>query len=182
MDMTAPLMPKATALWLIENTMLTFKQIADFTGLHILEVQTIADGESHVPVVPFDPLINQQLTADEIKRCEEDEAAQLVLMIPKNPLPNRKVSRKYTPVSKRSERPDAIAWLLKNNPQLSIKQITRLVGTTVKTVESVKNRTHRNATHIKPRCPVVLGLCKQSELDAAMGKAAQDAQPKENKA
>lgn len=176
--MTAPLMPKATALWLIDNTMLTFKQIADFTNIHILEVQTIADAESYAPVVPFDPLVNQQLTAEEIKRCEEDTSAELVLMVPKNPLPNRKVARKYTPVSKRSERPDAIAWLLKNNPQLSVQQITRLVGTTVKTVDSVKNRTHRNATHIKPRCPVVLGLCKQSELDAALEKATKSTQAK----
>ncbi len=172
--MTAPLMPKATALWLIDNTTLTFEQIAEFSGIHILEVQTIADGESHVPVVPFDHIVNQQLTLDEIKRCEQDSALKLTLLAPKNPLPNRKTGRKYTPVSKRSERPDAIAWLLKNNPQLSIKHITALVGTTVKTVEAVKNRTHRNSAHIKPRCPVVLGICKQSELDAAMADVSQN--------
>jgi hypothetical protein len=165
-------MPKATALWLIDNTTLTFQQIAEFTGLHILEVQTIADGESHAPVVPFDPIVNQQLTLEEIKRCEADSSMFLVMVVPKNPLPDRKTGRKYTPVSKRSERPDAIAWVLKNHPQLSVKQIMRLVGTTAKTVEAVKDRTHRNSANIKPRCPVVLGICKQSELDSALADAA----------
>lgn len=170
--MTAPLMPKATALWLIDNTTLTFQQIAEFTGLHVLEIQTIADGESHVPVVPFDPIVNQQLTLEEIQRCEANPAASLVMLVTKNPLPDRKVGRKYTPVAKRSERPDAIAWILKNHPSLSVKQIMRLVGTTAKTVEAVKDRSHRNAANIKPRCPVVLGICKQSELDAALADAA----------
>ncbi len=179
--MTAPLMPKATALWLIDNTTLTFEQIAEFAGVHILEVQTIADGESYVPVVPFDPIVNQQLTLEEIKRCEADSSAKLVILAPKNHLPERKASRKYTPLSKRSERPDAIAWLLKNNPQLTVKHITRLVGTTVKTVESVKDRTHRNSANIKPRCPVVLGICKQSELDAAMAEVTSAAKEQENK-
>ena len=166
--MTAPLMPKATALWLIENTTLTFDQIATFCHLHALEVQTIADGDSNTPIVPFDPVVNQQLTTDEIKRCEADENAQLALMKPKSHVPERKAGRKYTPLAKRSERPDAIAWLLKNHPQLSIKHIMKLVGTTQKTVESIKNRTHRNSQTIKPRCPVALGICKQSELDAAL--------------
>ncbi len=166
--MTAPLMPKATALWLIDNTMLTFEQIATFSGIHILEVQTIADGELYVPVVPFDPIVNQQLTVEEIKRCEADSEASLQMMAQKNHLPPRKASRKYTPVSKRSERPDTIAWLLKNHPQLTIKHIMKLIGTTAKTVEAIKNRTHRNSATIKPRCPVVLGICKQSELDAAL--------------
>lgn len=172
--MTAPLMPKATALWLIDNTMLTFGQIAEFCGVHILEVQTIADGESHTPIVPFDPIVNQQLTAEEIKRCEQDENATLQMMALKNPLPNRKAGRKYTPVSKRSEKPDAIAWVLKHHPQLSAKQIMKLIGTTVKTIEAIKDRSHRNAQTIKPRCPVVLGICKQIELDAALEKAAAD--------
>ena len=169
--MTAPLMPKATALWLIENTTLTFQQIAEFCQLHVLEIQTIADGDSHIPVVPFDPLANQQLTLEEIRRCEADAAAHLKILTPKNPLPDRKKGRKYTPVSKRSERPDAIAWLLKNNPELSDKQIVSLLGTTARTVEAVRDKSHRNTAHIKPRCPVTLGICKQSELDAAVEEA-----------
>jgi uncharacterized protein len=170
--MSAPLMPKATALWLIENTTLTFQQIADFCHLHVLEVQTIADGESHSPAVPFDPIVNQQLTLNEIQRCETDPNAKLTLSILKNPLPDRKKGRKYTPVSKRNERPDTIAWLLKNYPQLTDAQIMRLVGTTKKTIDSIRDRSHRNAQHIKPRCPVTLGICKQSELDAAAAEIA----------
>lgn len=169
--MNTPLMPKATALWLIENTTLTFEQIAEFCGLHLLEIQTIADGESNVPIVPFDPIVNQQLTAEEIKRCETDNKARLTLMVPKSPLPERKKGRKYTPVAKRSERPDAIAWLIKNHPELLDRQIVILLGTTLKTVEAVRNRTHRNTAHIKPRCPVTLGICKQSELDQAVLEA-----------
>ena len=178
--MKTPLMPKATALWLIENTTLTFLQIAKFCDLHHLEIQTIADGESHSPGVPFDPIVNQQLTIEEIKRCEVNSEAELQMLIPKNPLPEKKKGRKYTPVSKRSERPDAIAWLLKNHPQLNIKQVVKLVGTTVNTVEAVKNKTHRNSQHIKPRCPVTLGLCKQTELDISVEEAMQ-AQTKKSK-
>lgn len=169
--MTAPLMPKATALWLIENTTLTFEQIAEFCHLHSLEVQTIADGDSNAPIVPFDPIVNQQLTAEEIKLCEGDSSRRLTMMSPKTHVPDRKKGRRYTPVSKRSERPDAIAWLLKNHPELSVKQIMKLIGTTAKTVDSIKNRTHRNSQTIKPRCPVVLGIIKQSELDAALDVA-----------
>ncbi len=172
--MTAPLMPKATALWLIENTTLTFEQIATFCQLHNLEVQTIADGDSNAPIVPFDPIVNQQLTAEEIERCEADNSLQLQMMTPKTHVPERKKGRRYTPVSKRAERPDAIAWLLKNHPELSIKQIMKLIGTTQKTVDSIKNRTHRNSQNIKPRCPVVLGIIKQSELDAAVEIAVAD--------
>lgn len=169
--MTAPLMPKATALWLIENTTLTFEQIAQFCHLHALEVQTIADGDANTPVVPFDPIANQQLTPAEIKRCEADTNATLSLMKPKVHVPERKAGRRYTPVSKRSERPDAIAWVLKHHPQLSMKQVMKLLGTTAKTVEAIKNRTHRNSQTIKPRCPVVLGICKQSDLDQALAIA-----------
>lgn len=169
--MNAPLMPKATALWLIDNTALTFQQIADFCHLHVLEIQTIADGEAHAPSVPFNPIENQQLTPTEIKRCEADPAASLVMKTAKNPVPKKKTGRKYTPLSKRSERPDAIAWLVHYYPQLSDTQIVKLLGTTKKTLESVRTRTHRNAAHIKPRCPVTMGLCKQSELDDALKKA-----------
>lgn len=165
--MTKPLMPKATALWLIENTTLTFEQIADFCGLHLLEIQTIADGESNAPIVPFDPILNQQLAQSEIARCQNDPKTRLVLTTPENPLPQRKKSKRYTPVAKRSERPDAIAWLLKNYGDLADAQIMSLIGTTKATIEAVRNRTHRNAAHIKPRCPVTMGLCTQLDLDEA---------------
>lgn len=168
--MNAPLMPKATALWLIDNTALTFQQIADFCGLHVLEIQTIADGESNAPSVPFNPIENQQLTVDEIKRCEANPSAKLQMMVSKHPVPERKTGRRYTPLSKRSERPDGIAWLLHNYPQLSDAQIIKLVGTTKATLDAVRNRTHRNSSQIKPRCPITLGLCKQSDLDAALEK------------
>jgi hypothetical protein len=169
--MTKPLMPKATALWLIENTALTFQQIADFCGLHLLEVQAIADGESSVPIVPFDPIVNQQLTADEIARGEKDPKVELKIMEAQVYIPLRKKLKKYTPVAKRSERPDAIAWLLKNHPELADIQITRLIGTTKATVTAVRNRTHRNSAHIKPRCPVTMGLCTQLDLDEAVEQA-----------
>lgn len=162
------LMPKATALWLIENTTLTFQQIADFCSLHLLEVQTIADGESNSPVVPFDPVANEQLTAEEIARCEKDVNANLVMTVLKDVLPDRKKGRKYTPVAKRSERPDAIAWFLKHHPDLSDQQIMRLIGTTKATIDAVRNRTHRNSTYIKPRCPITMGLTTQTDLDEAV--------------
>lgn len=169
--MTKPLMPKATALWLIENTVLTFQQVADFCELHLLEVQAIADGESSIPIVPFDPIVNQQLTAEEIQRCEKDPSAHLKIMQPLVHIPSRKKLKKYTPVAKRSERPDAIAWLIKNNPELADLQITRLIGTTKATILAVRNRTHRNSAHIKPRCPVTMGLCTQLDLDEAIEQA-----------
>ncbi len=163
--MTSPLMPKATALWLIDNTTLTFEQIADFCKLHVLEIQAIADEES-APVMPFNPIVNDQLTEDEIKRCEADSKLSLQMSVQTTYSISKKKERKYTPIAKRSERPDAIAWILRNASSLSDKQIVRLLGTTVTTIESVRNRTHRNSTNIKPRCPVTLGLCKQAELDA----------------
>jgi hypothetical protein len=168
--MSKPLMPKATALWLIENTALTFQQIADFCGLHVLEVQALADEESSLTIVPFDPLMNQQLTREEISRCEADSGAQLRLLIVQSPIPAKKKGHKYTPLAKRSERPDAIAWLLKNNPELTDKHIMSLLGTTKATIHAVKTRTHRNAAHIKPRCPVTMGLCTQTDLDRALAE------------
>ena len=168
--MTSPLMPKATALWLIENTTLTFEQIADFCKLHVLEIQAIADAESS-PVVPLNPIINTQLTEEEIKRCEQDSAQDLKLNEETKYFVSKKKERKYTPISKRSERPDAIAWVLRNASSLSDKQIVRLLGTTITTIESVRNRTHRNSANIKPRCPVTLGLCKQAELDAMISNS-----------
>jgi len=170
--MANPLMPKATALWLIDNTTLTFAQIANFCALHVLEIQTIADGESNAPVVPFDPISNRQLTLEEIERCQNDPSAALTISIDKDPLPQRKKMKKYTPVAKRSERPDAIAWFLRNHPELDDKAVIRLIGTTKATLESVRDRSHRNAALIKPRCPITMGLCSQSDVDEAIQEAA----------
>ncbi len=175
--MTLPLMPKATAVWLVDNTTLTFNQIADFTGLHDLEVSGIADGEVGVGVKGFDPVANRQLTADEIKRCEDDPTAQLKLM--HNPAADGEERRKgprYTPLSKRQDRPAAIAWLVKYHPELADSQISKLVGTTKPTIMTIRERTHWNMANIQPVDPVALGLCKQLELDAAVAKAAAKAQ------
>lgn len=170
--MPTPLMPKATAVWLIENTGLTFDQIAEFCHIHPLEIQAIADGESSVGMVGFNPLTSQQLTADEIKRCEADPAARLQLMPPvtADSLLGKKKTR-YTPVSKRQDRPDAIAWLLKFHPHLTDTQICHLLGTTKSMIKSIRTKTHWNTSNIKPRSPVQLGLCMQSELDAVIEDA-----------
>ena len=169
----ATLMPKATAVWLIDNTKLTFEQIADFCELHKLQVQAIADGEADIGIVGMDPIVQtNQLTSEEIKRCENDPRARLKMA--KNDLPQpitRTKGPRYTPVSKRADRPDAIAWLIKSYPDLLDAQIARLVGTTKDTIEKVRNRTHWNASNIKPQNPVLLGLCKQSDLDAALKRA-----------
>ena len=170
--MALPLMPKATAVWLVENTALTFEQIADFCGLHALEVQAIADGEVAAQMQGLDPVANGQLTTEEIKRCEQDPAARLELS--KEALPEPLVKHKgprYTPISKRQDKPDAIAWLLKNHPELSDGQISKLVGTTKPTIAAVRERTHWNAPNIKPRHPVALGLCTLPELEAAVQRA-----------
>ncbi len=171
--MALPLMPKATAVWLVDNTTLTFKQIADFTGLHELEVNGIADGEVAIGVKGFDPIANRQLTADEIKRCEDDPKGKLQLW--HNPAAEGETKRRgprYTPLSKRQDRPAAIAWLVKFHPELSDGQISKLVGTTKPTIQSIRERTHWNISNIQPVDPVALGMCKQIELDAAVAKAA----------
>lgn len=164
--MPTPLMPKATAVWLIENTSLTFDQIAEFCNIHPLEIQAIADGESSTGMVGFNPISSQQLTAEEIKRCEVDSTAHLQLTPPvtADSLLGKKKTR-YTPVSKRQDRPDAIAWLLKFHPNLTDSQICQLLGTTKPMIKSIRTRTHWNTNNIKPRSPVQLGLCSQSELD-----------------
>jgi len=167
--MAMPLMPKATAVWLIDNTSLTFEQIAEFCHIHPLEIQAIADGESSVGMTGFNPLTSQQLTLEEIKRCEADKTAKLQLTPPitADSLLGKKKTR-YTPVSKRHDRPDAIAWLLKYYPNLTDMQICRLLGTTKPMIHSIRTKTHWNASNIKPRNPVQLGLCTQVELDAAI--------------
>ncbi|HTZ79246.1 MAG TPA: cell cycle transcriptional regulator TrcR [Stellaceae bacterium] len=170
--MELPLMPKATAVWLVENTALTFDQIAEFCGLHALEVQAIADGEVAAQMVGLDPVANGQLTVEEIRRAEADPAARLKLSEQAQPVPMVKhKGPRYTPISKRQDKPDAIAWLLKNHPELSDGQISKLVGTTKPTIAAVRDRTHWNSPNIKPRHPVALGLCTLPELDAAVSRA-----------
>jgi uncharacterized protein len=162
--MTLPLMPKATAVWLIDKTALTFTQIAEFCGMHPLEVQAIADGEVAQGIVGYDPVANSQLTAEEIRRCEADPEARLKLLGTSLPQPKRIKGARYTPVAKRNDRPDGIAFLLRNYPQLTDAQIGKLMGTTKETIDKVRNRTHWNSANIKPRDPVILGLCTQSDL------------------
>lgn len=170
--MALPLMAKATAVWLVDNTTLAFTQIAEFCGLHELEVNGIADGEVAVGVKGFDPIANTQLTAEEIKRCEADPKAKLELMF--NPAAEGELKRKgprYTPLSKRQDRPSAIAWLVKFHPELTDGQISKLVGTTKPTIMAIRDRTHWNIGNIQPVDPVALGMCKQMELDTAVAKA-----------
>ncbi|THD83508.1 DUF1013 domain-containing protein [Aliigemmobacter aestuarii] len=171
--MSKPLMAKATAVWLVDNTTLTFKQVADFCGLHELEVQGIADGDVAGGVKGFDPIANNQLDADEIKKGEADPAYKLRLK--HNPAAAGEEKRRgprYTPLSKRQDRPAAILWLVKFHPELSDGAIGKLVGTTKPTIQSIRERTHWNIGQITPIDPVALGLCKQSELDAAVQAAA----------
>jgi uncharacterized protein len=170
--MAQVLMPKATAVWLIENTALTFEQVAEFCGLHPLEVQSIADDEVVVGMVGFDPIASGQLTREEIERCSRDPKARLKMAEANVPRPTtRTKGPRYTPVAKRQDRPDAIAWLLRNFPELSDGQISRLVGTTKPTISSVRDRTHWNIANIKPRDPVALGICSREELRTEIDKA-----------
>lgn len=169
------LMPKATAVWLIDNTTLTFEQIADFCELHPLEVKGIADGEVAENMRGADPVASGELTREEIQKGEDDKAYRLTQPAPKYnhevPQPKKKGAR-FTPVSRRKDRPDAIAWFLKHHPEITDAQISKLIGTTKSTIESVRSRQHWNATNLKPVDPVTLGLCSQIELDALVSKAA----------
>lgn len=170
--MPQPLMPKATAVWLIEKTSLSFEQIADFVGMHPLEVQAIADGEVAQGIVGFDPIASGQLTREEIARCEANPAARLVLQESGIVLPKTKAKGgRYTPVSKRNDRPDGIAWLLRNYPALPDAVVAKLLGTTKDTIAKVRDKTHWNSANIKPRDPVILGLCSQGDLNAAVAAA-----------
>ena len=164
--MNRPLMPKATAVWLVENTALSFEQIAEFCGLHSLEVQAIADGEVAIGMQGIDPIAAGDLTQAEIDRCSAEPNAQLAPAERRIPIPEaRPKGARYTPVSKRQDRPDAIAWLLKNYTELSDAQVCKLVGTTKPTIDKVRDRTHWNTQNIKPRNPVSLGLCSEPELE-----------------
>ncbi|MFP7570161.1 DUF1013 domain-containing protein [Marivita sp. S2033] len=171
--MGKPIMAKATAVWLVDNTTLTFKQIADFTGMHELEVQGIADGDVAAGVKGFDPIANNQLDADEIKSAEENPAQALKLKhYAAAEGEEKRRGPRYTPLSKRQDRPASILWLVKFHPELSDGQISKLVGTTKPTIQAIRERTHWNINNIQPIDPVALGLCKQTELDAAVAKAA----------
>ncbi len=171
--MTKPLMAKATAVWLVDNTTLSFKQIADFCGLHELEVQGIADGDVATGVKGFDPIANNQLEQVEIDRGEADPTYRLKLKYNAAAVGEEKRrGPRYTPLSKRQDRPAAILWLVKFHPELSDGAIGKLVGTTKPTIQSIRERTHWNIGQIQPIDPVALGLCRQSELDAAVQAAA----------
>ena len=170
--MALPLMQKATAVWLIDNTKLTFSQIAKFCGLHELEVNGIADGEVASGIRGMDPISNTQLTLEEIQRCENDQNAELVLL--KNPAAvgeGKRRGPRYTPLSKRQDRPAAIAWIVKFHPELTDAQISKLIGTTKPTIQSIRARTHWNMANFQPVDPVALGLCKQVELDNMVAKS-----------
>jgi hypothetical protein len=169
-----PLMPKATAVWLVENTSLTFDQIAQFCGLHVLEVKGIADGDVAHGIKGMDPISNGQLTREEIERGEEDHDHRLELTEGKVEIPEVKSKKgpRYTPVSRRQDRPNAVLWLLRSHPELKESQIMRLVGTTKPTIAAIRDRTHWNSANLQPQDPVALGLCSQIDLDNEVGKAA----------
>ncbi|MGJ8618112.1 MAG: DUF1013 domain-containing protein [Sulfitobacter sp.] len=171
--MALPIMAKATAVWLVDNTTISFKQIADFVGMHELEVQGIADGDVAQGVKGFDPIANNQLTQDEIDAAQASVTHKIQLKF--NAAAQGEEKRRgprYTPLSKRQDRPASIYWLVKFHPELSDGQISKLVGTTKPTIQAIRDRTHWNISNIQPIDPVALGLCKQSELDAAVQKAA----------
>ena len=172
----APLMPKATAVWLVENTSLAFDQVADFCKLHPLEVKAIADGDAAQGIKGLDPVLTGQLTRDEIGKGEADPSYKLKLLDPKVrlPEPKRKKGPRYTPVSRRQDRPNAILWLVRNHPELKDSQIMRLVGTTKTTIAGIRDRTHWNAQNLQPMDPVTLGLCSQIDLDLEVHRAAKE--------
>jgi hypothetical protein len=172
----APLMPKATAVWLVENTALSFDQIAEFCKLHPLEVKAIADGDSAQGIKGLDPIQTGQLTREEIERAEKDTNLPLKLADRKVRVPEQKTKRgpRYTPVSRRQDRPNAILWLIRNHPELKDSQIMRLVGTTKSTIQSIRERSHWNAPNLSPLDPVTLGLCSQIDLDMQVAKAAKE--------
>ena len=170
----APLMPKATAVWLVDNTSLTFDQIAEFCWLHVLEVKGIADGDVAHGIKGMDPISSGQLSREEIAAAEDDLSHRLKLSEPKVEVPEVKTKRgpRYTPVSRRQDRPNAILWLLRNHPELKDSQVMRLVGTTKPTILAIRERSHWNSPNLQPQDPVTLGLCSQIDLDAEVKKAA----------
>ena len=173
-DQPTPLMPHATATWLVDNTGLSFEQIAEFCGLHILEVQAMADDLAGSKYTGRDPLHSGELTLAEIERGQADPEYRLKMQ--RAPVSaSRTKGPRYTPVSKRQDKPDGIAWLIRNHPEVSDAQISKLIGTTRNTIAAIRDRTHWNIQTIQPKDPVTLGLCSQRELDAVVAKAAKKA-------
>ncbi len=182
--MTLPLMPKATAVWLVENTSLEFEQIAEFCGMHILEVQGIADGEVASGIVGKDPIASHQLTREEITRCEGNPKARLKLVMSTEVYikEEKKHKTRYTPIARRQDKPAAVAWIIKNCPDVTDIQITRLIGTTKNTIAAIRNKTHWNYSNISGKDPVLLGLCSQNDLDTLMGTVRKNKEREEKKA
>ena len=179
--MPKPLMPMATAVWLVDNTSLSFRQIGRFCELHVLEVQAIADETVAQTIVGQDPTLSEQLTRAEIERCQNDPSADLQLVVDEVPAQPRTKGPRYTPVSKRQDKPDAIAWILRHHPEISDALIGHLIGTTKPTIEAIRSRSHWNIQNIQPKDPVSFGLCSQKDLDEtvhkAQAKAAKTAKP-----
>src|SRR6266540_4680134 len=174
---TQPLMPKATAVWLVENTALSFDQIADFCKLHPLEVKAIADGDAAQGIKGLDPVLTGQLSREDIAEAEADPDRRLKLADPKVRPPETKSKKRgpgYPPVSRRKDRPNAILWLIRNHPELKDSQIMRLVGTTKSTIQAIRERTHWNAPNLSPMDPVTLGLCSQIDLDLEVHRATKE--------
>lgn len=181
--MAQPLMPHATASWLVDNTSLSFVQIAEFCGLHILEIQAIADDAAATKLTGRDPVRAHEVTMEEIEKGQANPNYRLVMQ--KGPEPVRRTKGpRYTPVSKRQDKPDGIAWILRNHPEVSDGMISKLIGTTRTTIAAIRDRSHWNIVNIVPKDPVTLGLCSQRELDALISKAAKragiEAQPDES--
>lgn len=182
MAQAAPLMPKATAVWLLDNTALTFDQIADFCKLHPLEVKAIADGDAAQGIKGLDPIQTGQLTREQIAEAETNPEQKLELSAPKVNLPAQERSTKgprYTPVSRRQDRPNAILWLVRNHPELKDAAIMRLVGTTKSTISAIRERTHWNSASLAPMDPVTLGLCSQLQLDLEVNRANKEKPPQQ---
>jgi uncharacterized protein len=180
---TTPLMPKATAVWLVENTGLSFDQIADFCKLHVLEVKAIADGDAAQGIKGLDPVLTGQLSREQITNAEANHDIHLHVSDPKVrlPEPKKKKGPRYTPVSRRQDRPNAILWLVRNHPELKDAAIMRLVGTTKSTIAGIRERTHWNAAQLQPLDPVTLGLCTQIDLDFEVQRAAKEKPVVENR-
>ena len=180
--MTAPLMPKATAVWLVENTTLTFKQIADFCELHELEIQAIADGDIAYNILGVNPIANGQLSREEISRCEADEKATLQAnQLERNVKERNAKAKKVLSPTQRAEKPNAILWILKNCPEVIDSQICKLIGTTKPTINAIRNGSHSNQANLRPVNPMAVGLCSEKDLEKAMLISQQQAELKENK-
>jgi hypothetical protein len=179
-----PLMPKATAVWMVDNTTLTFKQIADFCGIHELEVKGIADGEVAAGIMGVDPITSGQLTKEELDRCSKDPSAHLQIKLSsayEAVNKGTKKGAKYTPMARRQDKPDAIYWLLKNFPDIKDSTIIKLIGTTKSTVNAIRDRSHWNMSNIRQRDPVLLGICSQVDLDRTIEKARLEVENKSEK-